>query len=496
MTKNNHNPGFQGSETSWVEVNIYQQGDDPILTDINAANKFTLDGKRSGDTNPSLLSVQTDKGLNETGTFVITVKPSDKTNFLFDKLLANDWVDLTFYRHDQPWHTMRGLIDEIRLNTLVGGSGATMDVYTITGRDFGKIWELTPIWFSPFANDIVTDAISNKIYEGLPELKGSPSVAVDFFLKKFLEELASNEGPNWNPPTTMPNIVANQLLSTIKFNYTYFQNVPARQAFNANAFSPNGNLWSLAQQYSDPLFTEFYVDILPEGDCCSPLISEGTPVTANDTRMTVVVRDKPFPICYTGITGYTNYWDKIPIIDVPAQQINTLDVGRSDFERFNTYFVCSDLLQDTMSRDGIYMLAPIYDKYDIKKHGMRRMDIQSMQQPAEGVDVLEMLQQLRYIARDWYCLNHYFLNGTINLGLGRPDIKVGTRVRIPSNNSVITFYVERINHNWSFGIGTRTNLTVTRGWTGSDDSYLEALDTVIKRYDKEPQLISEAGIVV
>jgi len=473
-------PGFQGSETSWVDVTIYQHGNDPVLLS-SLGGTFNLRGRRDTDPAHCVVAAQTSKSLGAaSGSFVVSLKPSKIAEEIFQWLADDDWVDLVFYRHSQPWHVMRGLVDEVRRSRNVSGTGATSTVYTITGRDFAKVWEITPVWFSPYAdNQIVTDAISNQVMQFLPTVIGSPPVAVEAYFRKFLEELSNSAGVNWNPPPGMKGIVDNSFLKSVTFHKANFQNVPARKQFNPNGLIPNGTLWQLAQQHSDPLFTELFVDLLPDGDPMSAKLAAGDALDLGDALMTVVVRDKPFPTA-----GLAPVWGKLPMFTVPRQQIITSDIGRAGYERFNTYFTAPLLHQESMGQSAINILAPLTNMQEIKFHGMRRMDVQSSIVP-DDLDFVKLSAAQRKIIRDWYCLNPYLLSGTINLGVGRPDIRVGCRLKVPSGvnpENDETYYIEQVGQGWQFGKGTRTNLGVTRGWIGDDASYQDKLDEVSAAY--------------
>jgi hypothetical protein len=494
----NLSTGFQGSETTSVEVTIYQHGDDPIVITSPTDSGIQVSGYGENKSAFNLVSVSTSKALGESsGTFQIQVKYSQEAESIFSKLVDDDWVDITFYRHDQPWHVMRGLIDTINEETIVAGTGATSEVYTITGRDFGKIWEVSPIWFSPYATaDIITEAVANKVFGGTPGILGNPADAVESYMKDFLEEFAANNGPSWEPPPGMPSMKEGSFIGSVNFQKDHFQNVPARRAFNPNHLAPNGTMWSLAHQYSDPMFTELYVDLLPDGDPYSARLEAGEALSPADTQMTVVIRDKPFSVVDSGVNGWTNAWFDLPLFIVPRQSILINGVGRSGFERYNAYFV-SSLLHQENGRYAISIIAPLVDMESVKRHGLRRLDIQSVQTP-DNIEFVVMAEQQRRIMRDWYCLNPYFLNGTISLGMGRPDIKIGCRVRVPGD--VIdatdrTYYVEQVQHNWFYGVGMRTNLGVTRGWIGTDADYLDQLEKISRKYT-QPSLITAQDLSI
>lgn len=489
-------PGFQGSETSWVEATFYRHGDDPLV--VTKAERMPTTGRRAQDEVPCLIGATTNKAMGTpSGSFQLTMKPSVTVESLFDQLVDDDWVDIVVYRHDQPWHVMRGMVDEIRRSKSVDGSGATSEIFTVTGRDFGKVWETTPVWFSPYANDIVTQAVANKVFQARPEILGNPGEVVWAFMRSFLEAVADADGPNWEPPKGVPGTESGDtFLDGIMFQVRppFFQNLPPRKAFNPNFMQPQGTLWSLAQQFSDPTFTEFYVDMLPDGFPFSPKISAGDALAPKDMVMTVVLRDKPFPVVdpqLTSTLGWEYTWKDIPVLVVPRQQIVTSDLGRSGLERFNAYFVATVLHQELMNANAVNIIAPLIDKKGMQRHGFRRMDVSSNMAPDEtALEFSGMAESQRRLMRDWYCLNPYMLNGSINLGIGRPDIRIGCRVRVPASQDRTqkilieeeSYYVEQVSHAWTFGQSVKTSLGVTRGWRGDDDSYIGALETQSSKY--------------
>lgn len=486
--------GFQGSETSWAELTIYQHGEDPVVV---CPPKLETSGRREADENPSLISCATSKALGQaSGSFTAQLKPGRETEALFGRLTDDAWVDVTFYRHARPWHVMRGLLDEYRRNDSLSGRGATVSRYTLTGRDFTKIWELTPVWFSPWANDLVSQAVANRVFQGVPQILGTPADVVQAYLKSFLEEIGQR-GPDWKPPTGIPGLHGSTFLQNVVFHTKGFQNIPARRAFNPNYLNPQGTLWSLATQQADPAFVEVWADLLPDGDPLSPSLSSGEGVEIGDPRMTVVVRDRPFPVVAGGnatIQGYQDAWADLPIARVPRQQLTQLDLGRSGLERFNAFFVAHYLQQEAMKAGALNVLAPLLDREDLAVHGLRRFDVQGtmIPDPLLGMSDQTLAEVQREIVRDWYGMNPYLLSGTANLGVGRPDIHIGQRVVIPGwgkNPKDIHAYVEQVGHSWQFGSTIKTSLGLTRGWLGTDESYRAALAKMVLRYEVPPLVL-------
>jgi hypothetical protein len=495
----NSTPGFQASDHTRPEVVIYQKGDDPIILSAVPFVNFKLDGRRASDKNPSVIGVQTNKEINSaSGTFQISLKPSQQAETLFNRLVDDDWVDITFYKGADGFHTMRGLIDEVNRNRIK--AGATSETFTIIGRDFGKVWECTPVWFDPYANELATSAASLKVFGGIPELYQSPGVAPLLFLRDFMEELTAANGVNWSPPLGMPGIInSSTFTGNVNFHDAplvgsiHFQNNPQRQIYNANGLNPEGMLWQLAYEYSDPMFTELYVDMHPTlGGPYDTRIATGQPYLNYETEMSVVLRDKPFPFWPTSAPpGFFPTWNTLPNHFMQKREIVNYDVSRSGYERYNAFFVAPKIPQESIASHALYLIAPLIDRQSIKRHGLRRLDIMSnvTPDPLGGLDEGVLATFQRQIIRDWYCMNPYLLSGTISTGHGRPDIKIGNKLTIPGGvyspthiEGDETYYVESVTQDWQAGRGMRTSVGVTRGWIGTYPEYMAALNKMILRY--------------
>lgn len=504
-------PGFQGSETSSVEVRIYHQGGDPIILVPGKTLEFQRHqhGPRSNTetANPCLTGVSTFKSIGSpSGNFTLmakTARPTRDYYDLFDQIVDDDWVDIVFKRHGRQWHVMRGLVDEVRQSEKVSGNGATSVSFTITGRDFGKIWEQTPIWFSPQALENVHGHVAARVFTSKPDQENSnvagdslvlnsPAAAVRGYLFGFLEELEGFGRANWNPPRSVPNITNESFVESLFLNLAGFSDLPRRTGIDLSFIMAGGTLWDLAKEWSDPLFTELFVDLFVQGSQAL----QGVEVPIEDTTMTVVFRDKPFPISvwsenWTGPNGKDSYWFSLPEFIIPREAIVSKDVGRTGMERYNAFFVNSPLYQETLGGNAIDIVAPLWSKSDILYHGLRRFDVSS-KYGIPGDDekkLLNLVEEQREIIRDWYVMNPYLRNGTIELGIGMPDIRVGSRARIPgakSEEQDESYYIETVSHNWAFGAGTKTSLGVTRGWRGTDDAYLDALNRLTGDYIVEP----------
>jgi len=519
---NTPTPGFQGSRTSGVRVTIYHRewGDDPIIFTGGVTEfqqlKRSPKGKATHNS-PSLVSVQTFKSIGSAaGTFTLTAKtqnPDPTFIDLFDELVDDDWVDIEFQNHAQSWHVMRGLIDDVRRSVAVAGSGATTTTFTISGRDFGKVWQHTPIWFSIYMKEAINGHFAQEVFTSRPDSSPtrvagdsleflSPQSAVQGYLFGFLEKLGEAGRENWAPPSSLPGITNGSFVESLYFNTSGFSNKPARKSLDINFRTQNGTLWDLAQEWSDPMFTEMYVDLLPKGQDGRPsrtAIVQGEAIGVEESVMTVVYRDKPFPFANESGNiefpkGLDSEWFNLPLFVVPREFIVSSNIGRGGQERFNAFFVMSTLHQETLGAMP-QLVQPLWNKDDVLIHGLRRFDVTS-KYTALGDELLGLTEQQREMVRDWYSMNPYLFNGNLELGLGMPDIRVGVRVLIPGPNSPEfneTYYVESVTHNWSMVPGTRTSLGVTRGWRGTDEDLIGALSDLVNRYTVEPPSIGQSS---
>ena len=115
---------------------------------------------------------------------------------------------------------------------------------------------------------------------------------------------------------------------------------------------------------------------------------------------------------------------------------------------------------------------------------------------AEDTALLTLTINQRRNVRDWYAINPYLYDGTIALAFGRPDAKVGMRLRIPasSEDRTETYYIENVSNSWRLGPGLKTTFGVTRGWIGTDATYVQAIRDLKLRYFSAQTLAAELDL--
>lgn len=464
--------GFQGSEHTGVEVTVYSHTDDPILFQTGTAE---MRGRTEADKYPSIVAVTTSKAMGSAGTFTVTLKGPSQSNVyrVMDAIADDDWVDIVFFKHGEPHHVMRGLVDDVRRSRTVGGTGATQTTYTITGKCFQKVWESTQMWFDRATAENLGGGLEYRVV-GVP-LNKPPLEVVEAYLYGFLQELANLGRANWELPPTIPG-VSGTILDALSITG---EDNPYGSALNRRSVNPNfsqagGNLWDLATEWCDPMFCELFTDLRSV-----PNEKYG--------EMAIYYRIKPFPNLALAPSGLdAPFYTVIPKYIVPRQQIVSDDLGRSGAERFNA-FVVGMQTQQEWAASQVELTRPLWNPSDMLRHGKRTFDVNT-KYVAENNDLMGMSSAMRELVRDWYAINPYLLSGTMELGVGRPDIRVGGRLVIPgqTEESQETYYVESVSHSWSLPRGMHTSLGLTRGYIGSDASHISALQILKDQYSVPP----------
>lgn len=491
-------PGFQASETTGCEIIFYRQKDPIILTPEGV---FPLDGTGPVSANPSLISCSTSKTMGRAaGTWTAQFKvPSTIENF-FTELNDDDWVDVVFTKNGRRFLAMRGLVDSVRRVRQIAGNGATTEQWTVNGRDFGKIYEATPLTVDIYdLGDETSAALSYQLFGVTEEILRSREAAVRAFLYGFFEETGNlgvgsgNAGRRlWTIPPTVPNTIDNSVAASVEF---FTQDLDTSESLAANnpvtfleGAGSNGRLWDTAQQVADPDFTELFVDVLNGATSAPNKQDEELP--PEDAIMSVIYRDRPHPTLER--SSSENLYFNLREYVIPRQEFTQLDVGRNGDERFNFFVVSAALFQEQLD-NTIGIQKPLRDNNSISKHGIRRY-ITSTDWVPQGV-FDEYVQRINRIARDWYAVNPYLLSGRGSFGSGRPDIRIGTRLVIPGDEPAKNeqYYIEQVDHNWSFGPGLRTNVSLTRGFRGTEKEYFELIEKIAGQYVEPGQPTPAAG---
>ncbi len=531
--------GFLGSTTTHVEARFYSlQRDHRRLLSDNVVQRAELvcDGTNERSPRPAVIAVRTLNSLGTAGgNFEVTLKPGlIEPRDLRDVIIEDDWCDIIFFQHGRPFHTYRGQVDTVLRNRRVS-AGATEVTFTISGRGFGKPFEVTPIWFDRFSEgDYVGFAASRLWNEEHDFFNGPPDETVKSILYGFLRQLRTTERgvieiPQMpgEPSTVFGDITVGEGdIVASQFVAEAYSNTPARRSgIYPPAFNPGDSyLWQLAQAWADPTLCELYCDLGPVGDATENGAGERTdaniyftpetPIPLGSARMYVYFRDRPFPTVSRldadgndpgNLNGLDGPWFRsIPRYDIPFNAVFDDSTARSGIERRNAFFVTPRLFQEVIGSAALALARPLIDLEDIQTHGMRRLEVTTRYSAPTDGRVGDLIPRYRAIVRDFFAINDLLLSGTIVIRPGRPDIRIGGRLRVfePVRTSqerasradpeaYTTYYVESVTHEWSRPQGLVTICQVSRGWRGSDESLADAISTLESGY-REPELFDSA----
>jgi len=555
----NRSGTFRGSETSGAKVSVYGHADEPGMPQARK-RAIHFDSRAHGvsDDRFRLIAAETRKNIDGSpGTFTFAVKSRDPNVDLRDIIVDDDWVDISFTRHDRSFHAMRGLVDVVAPATSASGTGATETTYVVTGRDFTKIFELTPVWFDRITDGDYAGAALTRIMEETEGVFGNVKEVVSNLLFGFLHELDELGRATWvlppslpsgqgtveviqygkprlkkSPPGPKPSPFSLQappspsitrplvsirggrnFLDEIQYFTDHWMNDPLRSSsLNPVYFDPqNTYLWPIAQHYSDPALCELWCDLVSRDSPDTVAYTHNDQGSTPDTTaMAVILRDRPF-LTATRREAAANvnepdpdkpealssgpWLNRIPLYTVDRGDCVAVQTARSGAERRNMFMAAPAIYQESL-KAWPELQTPLISVKDVSRHGVRRMDvITNYATSSTDVDLdgspLGLALNYRERIRDFHCMNYLFYSGTIPLAIGRPDIRVGGRLRIRGDDPARdeTYYVEEVRNAWQApesltrAGGLATTLGVTRGWRGTDQSLVRAFNVIRDEYN-------------
>lgn len=480
--------GYQTSERSGATVQVYNRPGGVLQLASRVAG---YDSRRIEDGDPQLLSVQCSNALNSGGRFSFSLHVPPGVD-VFSLIEIDAWCDISFYRFKTSWHIMRGMVDEVRVRRDVTGSGVTTITANVTGRSFQKAWETTPCWFNELSGNTFTDEIIFKA-TGSGQIASTPPINIRSILFKFMDLVGTTGRANWQLPAAMPG-PGGSVTTCVQYDTSLFDKTRLKRAtIRGDLFFPDVKLWALAtQHYAESQFCELFTDILPVGG--TPALAQHpkqeSGISASNSRMTLILRDKPFPLAdplTKGTLGLSGTYFKLPSWTVPPQAVRSIDLGKSSYEAFNSFMSVNNFDPESAASFGT-LKAPLWSVNDMLRRGMRRLDTDSPYMAFAPTTDLELMQARRARSRDWYCLGAELGQGSVQFWRLHPEIHIGGRLRVagatPDNNT--TGYVESVRHQWSPQGGAVTAVDWTRVWQGTDRDLVARLGVVSRGYTLVP----------
>jgi len=383
----------------------------------------------------------------------------------YSKLISpGDWVQIYLTTSKDKKHKrVIGNVDRISLEEFINEDGMREIYFSISGRDFGKIFQDTTIWFNPYTLDQYKAVILNKINKP----GGPPNVLIkniiDLFLNdaesvadcstsmnywyigdRFAQELGQSGHPQFADLIDMSDFSVEQ---------PGFKAIPV--------LNVQGNVWSVLKGISNEVINTMFTELYENKDTGELL-----------PKLYFGVR----PYCFRSFTSEIiptiQYFLDLPSAVVDAKEIIGASIGLNDHDRLNMFFLRLQEQPYYKSQEAKVFYTQGIDLDSIKRSGLRLFSRNIDYGIIQGGTVdSELYSEYMRLVSTWYKANHLLENGTFTI-LGNPEIRVGRRLVI--NNSKMypnrQYLIESYTDSWSFGDVWRQQVEVTRGITLENES--------------------------
>ena len=441
-------------------------------------------------------------------------------------LLPGDWADVSVLRNGIAIPVCRGILDTVHLERR-GTGGTRVREWVISGRDHGSVMEyplsFANIWIytlRELCQGMMTGRVKGaiggspgKMFEVL--LDAGFSAGTTAAIWKLPEAMAKLQQYQSSVKATAPQLdkliktfsdeaIATNLIDmlTVKVGATRggYYNEPAlwHQA--------GQTLHGTIQDWCNPLFNEIIYDL----DINASYKDTGS-ARAN---LMAGIRERPFPLTDPSLaqesssgwdhpfdswmdstgTGLDSPWFSLPLWSIPTWCCPSISTGRQGMERFNLFELLADVGFGGEKYEQFAQWPPSWYRNSIERYGLRGMIESSKYVAADSKAIAGWIGDRKIWQKmlvQWYCLNPWFLSGSLQAHLMLPEIRIGSRLKLDTGNPATdeTYYVEGVDLEYNRP-GTNpptcnSGFTLTRGWKGTDRSLLDAIDAVSGKYKEQ-----------
>lgn len=439
-------------------------------------------------------SFHTSKQFGEaSGSFVIQMhKPETLTTREFLKLWREPeavWVLVEWFCDGVRIEGMLGIVDAMQGPTTRRlGYGRREESYTLHGRDVGKPFEESKVYINPYHPDLamgelvaIYDTAKAAIEPTHPA--GLVRNIVDTWIGNAERSLQA-----WELP---PNLGSKR---SSFYNLLSFDGVQAMQAEThgvctnlsiLNAAKSGGTLWSTMQEYCNPVLNEMWVDLAPRVN---------DPYGLRNLRPTLFLRERPFP----SRLDPSRAWNAVTRWHLDREDVREMDLACGGAaSRYNYWMlnpgglgmsVANSLLVASSPGEarGLPGSLPVFNRKSIRRYGLRTWEQQTLFVPALGdtqgpsdpalkatgsptTAWVALVAGWLHKLHDWYAPAPLQLSGRVTCSRAFPEIRIGHRVDIETEDGVIQAYVEGVETSGTYPGESVTALTVTRGAYEDED---------------------------
>lgn len=444
---------------SSVSVDVFHYKSDDSYTDVE---KFEIDG---------VIGLTTAKDIaSPSGTFNIKITPTQN----WKKRIRNgDWVLIYFSNGEEKRLKFLGNVDRVSRVVDVDSDGTASIKYSVSGRDFGKVFEKTNIYYdptSPQAAQINVNLLKkNILFAGSPDKIVSD--IIDVFLGKDIETLESLN--QWLIPQKLAKEIKKKNVNPAKKSGTSFYDVLTKKLDSTLGYkayesidSVHGYLWNLLKMNSNEPINELFLELHHDKE-------------TNQVLPTIFLRMIPFTdedySIESSKVGSVNRFIDLDRVSITDENIIYEDVGESDHVKFNFFLLTvagepffNRVISTSAAAGGDF---PKIDANSIKKYGLLtridNTDFAFLSGKEEvGISAIDILNGWNNLLAHWYENAHKLESGTMKIN-GNLDVEIGKVLEVEytkfGNNDKYLYYIEGYENEWEYpGLWT-TSLKLTRG---------------------------------
>lgn len=353
-----------------------------------------------------------------------------------------------------------GYIDRVAIKSILDENGAFDITYTISGRDFGVVYEDTTIWHNFFsAERIIIDTVRNA------ELNILGTVTLDKAIKTIHDVMFF--------PSKLKGAKVNANNSLLEIGLQWLLPAPLVSDLELNFLFPSANFWGSLHDVknikptlatlsvSDP--TQYLSgnawDVLRQ--ISVPQLHELFTETTDLGKPQLNFRPMPFKIDDTGYPNagklITAYKDLDTVMISPIDVIS-FDLGEDNHNRFNSFLLtlATSLISKDQNIDLLRnpdpALKPRFPKHitsSIKRHGFRPMHstVNALVKNAELGNAIGnsiLLKEFNEVLLDYWEPIYIAESGSISI-IGNNSIKIGKALTFEKTTPYLArkrYYIE------------------------------------------------------
>lgn len=377
-------------------------------------------------------------------------------------------------------------VESVRSSSELNEKGAYDITYTVSGKDFGIVYDGTEVWHNVFRTedsvavinatsgqlDVTSKVQLNDVLTLIHNLFYNPSVIPGAKVNN--RGSISATARQW----LMPNDLLRSLgVSQFSGQAPFWGSIEgtlnfAESPMGLSTQNPvdylDGNAWSALKEISIPSFHELFTEISDDG--LPQLIFRPIPWGKNQLN---------YPTISKFITKYLD----VPVVDVGALDVLTVDVGEDTHHIYNCFLVTveNSVIGNT---DNVSILQgsrfPYYNDASIKRFGLKKMfvKVNSLINNAmllNGIPDTKLLIEYNELLVDYWERMEFAETGTVNK-IGSNDVKLGKCLRFAEDVPYASnrrYYIESYTDTFEVEGGGAGFWTQTVGLThGFDESIL------------------------